>query len=414
MGAKVRRVRGKWTVVLHRNGKREHRTIGPTKTDKRRAETIADRLDAALTLGAYGLVSEAPEVLRCDEELAHWLRLRKPTFKATTAKLFEGLVSNHLAPHFGPKDMRSIRESDLLAFVATMQAKGRAPNTIRNALSLLRNVYNALIRDERISKNPAAHLGRIMRGVENATAKETTVRDAWTHSEARKLLEIAIEHEPQFATFLTLLFATGMRRGEALGLQWADTDLDARRITVRRSVTSQGVSSPKSGKSRRVVMTDSLASSLFELLGERQSQRIARGWRDTPVWVFCSEVGTMPEPRNVVRVWGRVRRRATKLGVRPLPLHSARHSWATWAIQAGKNIRWVADQLGHADASTTLNHYAHAMPEDDQDLSFAELDGAKRHYTALADDEISEKGGNYAELLERETGFEPATLSLGS
>ncbi|MBC8188440.1 MAG: tyrosine-type recombinase/integrase, partial [Proteobacteria bacterium] len=56
----------------------------------------------------------------------------------------------------------------------------------------------------------------------------------------------------------------------------------------------------------------------------------------------------------------------------------ARHSWATWAIQAGKNIRWVADQLGHADASTTLNHYAHAMPDDDHDLSFLDLDVAKR------------------------------------
>ena len=113
-------------------------------------------------------------------------------------------------------------------------------------------------------------------------------------------------------------------------------------------------------------------------------------------------------------MWGRVRRRAVKEKVRALALHSARHSWATWAIRAGKNIRWVADQLGHADASTTLNHYAHAMREDDQDLSFAELDGAKRHNTTLADYEILENGGNYAKSLERETGFEPATLSLGS
>ena len=54
------------------------------------------------------------------------------------------------------------------------------------------------------------------------------------------------------------------------------------------------------------------------------------------------------------------------------------------------------------------------MREDDQDLSFAELDGAKRHNTTLADYEILENGGNYAKSLERETGFEPATLSLGS
>ena len=97
-------------------------------------------------------------------------------------------------------------------------------------------------------------------------------------------------------------------------------------------------------------MTATLSETLFVLLSRRQSERIARGWPETPDWAFCSETGTCPEPRNVERVWGRLRRRAQKLGVRPFPLHSTRHSWATWALQAGKNIRWVADQLRHADA----------------------------------------------------------------
>ena len=95
-------------------------------------------------------------------------------------------------------------------------------------------------------------------------------------------------------------------------------------------------------------------------------------------------------------------------------LHSARHSWATWAFQAGKNPRWIADQLGQADPSTTLNHYAHAMREDDDDLSFAELDGDRRRYTATGGKSEEEESTKYANLLERETGIEPATLSLGS
>jgi hypothetical protein len=94
--------------------------------------------------------------------------------------------------------------------------------------------------------------------------------------------------------------------------------------------------------------------------------------------------------------------------------HPARHSWATWALQPGKNIRWAADQLGHADASTALNHYAHAMPEDAEDLSFADLGGIGRHNTAQAAATRNENGCNYVDLLECETGFEPATLSLGT
>ena len=65
-------------------------------------------------------------------------------------------------------------------------------------------------------------------------------------------------------------------------------------------------------------------------------------------------------------------------------MHCTRHSWATWAIQAGKNIRWVADVLGHADPAMTLRVYAHAMREVEEDLSFASFDAPRRPYTAPA------------------------------
>ncbi len=91
-------------------------------------------------------------------------------------------------------------------------------------------------------------------------------------------------------------------------------------------------------------------------------------------------------------------------------MHSARHSWATWALQAGKSVKWVADTLGHADPTMTLRVYAHAMPEDETDLSFADLDGDKRRNTAT--DELGEvlKERNYAESMARREGFEPPTL----
>ena len=91
-----------------------------------------------------------------------------------------------------------------------------------------------------------------------------------------------------------------------------------------------------------------------------------------------------PNPANIDRVWRRVRRRAQKRGVRPLKLHCARHTWATMALHAGKSVRWVADQLGHADPALTLRVYAHAMPEDEADVSFADFDAPKRRYTCAS------------------------------
>ncbi len=91
-------------------------------------------------------------------------------------------------------------------------------------------------------------------------------------------------------------------------------------------------------------------------------------------------------------------------------LHCARHTWATFAVQAGRNIRWVADQLGHADPALTLRVYAHAMRNEETDLSFAEFGDPKRPYTAPRNETELEEVANYLKSVARREGFEPPTL----
>ncbi len=232
----------------------------------------------------------------------------------------------------------------------------------------------------------------------------------WGRDKVEIILSVAREHEPRFAPVLDVLFSTGMRRGEALGLQWADVDFDRHSITVRRAVTAHGVTSPKNGKSRTVPMPETLEIDLFDLLAARRRECLERGWAETPSWVFCSRQGTAPDARNAARVWDRVRRRAQGLGVRSLKLHCARHTWATFALQAGKSVRWVADQLGHADPALTLRVYAHAMREEETDLSFAEFGGSERLYPAPKDSGGDGESPNYANSLARREGLEPPTL----
>jgi len=59
-------------------------------------------------------------------------------------------------------------------------------------------------------------------------------------------------------------------------------------------------------------------------------------------------------------------------------LHCTRHRWATIALQAGKSVRWVADALSDADSTLTLRVYAHATPDEETDLSFAEFSDPRR------------------------------------
>ena len=81
--------------------------------------------------------------------------------------------------------------------------------------------------------------------------------------------------------------------------------------------------------------------------------------------------GALHNYANLERSWIRLRRRAQVQGVRPLKLHSTRHTYANLALASGKSVKWVADQLGHSTPMLTLRTYAHAMREEEADLNFA-------------------------------------------
>ena len=70
----------------------------------------------------------------------------------------------------------------------------------------------------------------------------------------------------------------------------------------------------------------------------------------------------------------------------------------------------MADQVGHADPAFTLRTYAHALREEEIDLSFADFDGVGRPKTAQLEENENREASNYAERLARREGFEPPTL----
>ena len=171
-----------------------------------------------------------------------------------------------------------------------------------------------------------------------------------------------------------------------------------------------------------MAMAPGVASMLLDLLGSLRREAIGRGWKEVPEWVCPGETSKPLDVNNFERTWRPLRRRAQKKGVRPLKLHCTRHTWASFALSSGKSVRWVADQLGHSSPMLTLRTYAHAIREEEADLSFADFalrDGSKRLYPAPTGDDSAPNenapGANRRvryENLEHETGLESATPTL--
>ena len=88
-----------------------------------------------------------------------------------------------------------------------------------------------------------------------------------------------------------------------------------------------------------------------------------------PGWVFPAPRGGLWQERNFSRAWERLRRRAVENGVRPLPLHATRHTFATWAPEAGTPAKRVAEWIG-CSLAVLERHYAHVLPTGDTDLGF--------------------------------------------
>ena len=125
MAAKVKWDRRAWWVFTHYDGKRKKKRIGTSKADKRRAEQIAHKINAALALGTFR--PDPPSALPCDAELRQWHTAYSPTMKYSYRLSTRTVIDKHLIPFLGSTDIREIREIDLLRFVSLKLDAGLAP-----------------------------------------------------------------------------------------------------------------------------------------------------------------------------------------------------------------------------------------------------------------------------------------------
>ena len=187
----------------------------------------------------------------------------------------------------------------------------------------------------------------------------TPEADHWSAAQTRTFLAATAGDPLHLAYRLILL--RGLRRGEALGIRWADTDLDAGCIRVRQTLLKIGpdvvVGTPKTRAGERTFWLDQATTELLKAHRDNQVLQALEAdtaWQDNDL-IFCGEHGQPLKPDAVYR---RFKVLARKAGLVPIKLHEGRHSAASMAREAEVDPEIRRKTLGHADAAMT-SHYTH-------------------------------------------------------
>ncbi|MBM6897880.1 site-specific integrase [Pseudoflavonifractor capillosus] len=275
--------------------------------------------------------------------------------RPSSHQTYQGYIQNHIRPNIGDIPLEKLTSLDLQKFYKKLlttgrvdrveakgQPKGLSAKTVRNIHQILSSALKLAQEQRLILTNPAE--GCALPRVEHQEMKTlTTVQLASFFREAR---------ESGVFELYYLELATGLRRGELLGLKWEDIDLERGDLRVRRQVSrinGEVVEAPL--KTKNAYRTLPLAEDTVSVLKEQR-----RKVGNSP-WVFPSPNGGPISPDSVLHMLHRVLKRA---GLPKVRFHDLRrHTFATLALQNGVDVKTVSGMLGHFSAGFTLDTYAH-------------------------------------------------------
>lgn len=333
---------GSIEVKTDLGGKRKRRKVrGATKTEvsqklrelQREQERGADLGSPRQTLEQY---------------VAYWLEnVVKHRSSLATYRNAERQTRLHVIPYIGHIRLDRLTQRHIEQMRDTLLTKPRAQDgqtmklsSVKAILDILKRALNRAVRDGVLSRNVASHV--------ELERPEFAVH-ALAIEQVEAFLEAVKGH--LFEVLFVLLLLTGMRRGEGLALTRGDIDLEARTIDVNKSLSRIDGDSVLGKTKTRKPRTIAIPAVLIPLL-ERQ---LAHGYD----LVFPNRHGGHVNPLNVLNQFKVIVRRA---GLpRETTIHMLRHTFATFLLNAGENIANVAEQLGHARVSTTLNTYVDAV-----------------------------------------------------
>ena len=273
--------------------------------------------------------------------------------RPSSHQTYKGYIDNHIKPNIGNIPLEKLTTMDLQKFYRKLLTKGRverieskkqpkglSAKTVRNINQVISSAMDLAVAQKIILNNPtnACELPKVEHQ-EMQTIPAEQLQAFLQEAKATGVYEMYY-----------IELATGLRRGELLGLKWQDIDWKNGIIKVRRQVArvdGKLVEAPL--KTKNSYRTVTISRQAIEVLKQQKAKTHDQ-------YVFPSPNGGPISPDSVNNMLKRVLERA---GIPKVRFHDLRHTFATIALQNGVDIKTVSGMLGHFSAGFTLDTYAH-------------------------------------------------------
>ncbi|MFI7324623.1 tyrosine-type recombinase/integrase [Streptomyces rubiginosohelvolus] len=367
---RTRQPNGRSSIYQGKDGKWHGRvTVGTRDDGKPDRRHVERKTRAAVTAAVRelekqrdsGAVRKAGHAWTVEAWLTHWVETIAPLAVNENTMVGYGVaVRKHLIPALGAHRLDKLGPEHIERFYGRMQTDGRRAGTIHQIHRTFRTALNEAVRRGHLTRNPVQ--------LAKAPRLSDEEIEPYTVDEVKRLL-VAADKRRNAARWAVAL-ALGLRQGEALGLKWADVDMERGVLMVRRSRrrpryahgcgdpcgrkagycpqrkrTNPETADTKSRAGRRVVgLPAQLADLLTAHQVKQEAERLEAGgkWADEG-WLFATPDGRGTSTRTDYDDWKELLAAA---GVRDGRLHDARHTAATVLLILGVSERAVMGLMG--------------------------------------------------------------------
>lgn len=367
-GSVIQLKSGCWAGQYSYKGKRKS-VYGKTKQEAaRKLKDVLNDIEQEIDIEAQ---------TQClSDWLNYWLATyAKPNIKQSTYISYEGYIRNHINPKMGNIALNKLTVSRLQEFLIGLNVNNGgklSDKTVINLKNMLHCAMEQAVLNNIIAKN---YLDAV-----RLPKRNTSEQRVLSIEEQTALIKAAKSYPNEASFGIILDLFTGLRKGELLALQWCDLCEEKKTLKINKTLNRlMVVDNPDSNQKTEIVIGSTKTNSstreiplfdkLFEDLMHHKERQIAqklavgRTHRETDYIITSTDFSYL-DPKNYEKLFQRV---CEKAGISDVHIHTIRHTFATRALENGVDVYALSKLLGHAQPSTTLNKYGHALPKHKQE-----------------------------------------------